>query len=201
MSKNVMSRRRLGILAAVIGVAVGAGAAVAAMPGSSAYPDADGVFHACVRGGVPPATGVFYLVDHEADQTCKTGEQHLHWGQTGPQGATGPQGPPGPPGPPGEKGEKGDAGATGVSAWERVQDDVFVPNGPNQLHSVSAVCPVGKRVLGGGYSVSRNDASDEIVFNGPLNISSGSTWLVIAQQDEDVSFTLEAYAICAVVSA
>jgi hypothetical protein len=195
------------LLAVVAGVAMGAGAALAAMPGSSAYPDANGVFHACVRGGVPSATGVFYLVDHEADQSCKTGEQHVHWGQTGPQGATGPQGPPGshgpagPQGPPGEKGEKGDAGANGVSAWERVQNDVFVLNGPNQLYSVSAVCPLGKRVLGGGYSVSRNDASDEIVYNGPLNISSGSTWLVIAQQDEDVSFTLVAYAICAVVSA
>ena len=71
--RETMSKRRFGILVGTVAVALGAGAAVAAIPASSVFPDADGVFHACVRGGVPPATGVFYLVDHAAGQDCKTG--------------------------------------------------------------------------------------------------------------------------------
>jgi hypothetical protein len=201
-----MSKRRLAILAGAVGLAIGGGATVAAMPGAEGvYPAADGVFHACVKGGVPdPATGVFYLVDHAAGQHCKAKgpnpEQHVHWSQTGPQGEVGLQGPPGPAGPPGpqgENGQRGNDGTNGVSGWERVQNDTFVPSGSNQPYSVSAVCPPGKRVLGGGYSVGNNEASDEVLFNGPLSISSGNTWLVIAQQDEDRSFTLAAYAICA----
>jgi hypothetical protein len=205
---ETMSKRRLAILAATVGLAIGGGAAVAAMPGSKVYPDGDGIFHACVKGGgAGPATGDVYLVDHEAGEDCKTQgphpEQHVHWSQAGPQGETGPTGPAGPTGPMGQQGEKGDTGddgADGVSGWVQVQGYLIVPSGPNHEYSVLAVCPPGKRVLGGGYGLGlgSHEGANEVQASVPL--FTGDAWRVIVTQDEDETFSVTAYAVCADVS-
>jgi hypothetical protein len=86
-----MNKRRLGILAGAVGVAIGAGTAFAVPGPGPVHPDAGGVFHGCVK-----SAGDVYLVDHAAGQNCKTQgsqpEQHVHWSQTGPQGPAGADG-------------------------------------------------------------------------------------------------------------
>jgi hypothetical protein len=93
MSRCIRSTR-LWIVAAVV-VAVSAGAAYATIPGG------DGIIHGCFVTG----TGQLRLIDKDANQSCKKGEQALDWSQ---------RGTPGPPGPQGEQGEQGEAGPPGA---------------------------------------------------------------------------------------
>src|SRR6476660_9064769 len=87
--------RRGGALALLALAAVGAGAAVAAIPG------ADGTITGCVN----KADGTLRVIDLAKTPTCKTNsETTLPWNQTGPRGPQGPQGLQGP------KGDKGDPG-------------------------------------------------------------------------------------------
>ena len=102
----------------------------------------------------------------------------------GPTGARGPQGPPGPP---------------GIAALERV--DALTPASSVNSKTISAVCPSGKRVIGGGARVTGAGAvrvsideaypdSDGTKFNGVARevVSTGATW------------ALQVYAMCAVVA-
>lgn len=73
-------------------------------------------------------------------------------GQTGPQGPKGDKGDKGDPGTPGAKGAPGPAGpqgAPGVSGHE-VVNVIRVFLGSQASQTMSAACPNGKRVLGGG---------------------------------------------------
>ncbi len=74
-----------------------------------------------------------------------TGEQGPA-GPTGPAGATGPQGPQGPAGPTGPAGADG-----GVTGWQRVVASTggLLPAGTP--FSLTATCPLGKVVVGGGF--------------------------------------------------
>jgi len=84
-------------------------------------------------------------------------------GPAGPQGSEGPQGPTGAQGsqgPQGLQGPAGPAGANGVSGWERVSVDWQMP-AVGQTIGAYAICPAGKRPLGGGWF---GPQSDQVVF-------------------------------------
>ena len=135
-------------------------------------------------------------------------------GQQGAQGQPGQQGPQGPPGPQGERGAQGQQGPqgergpqgtpgpagaqgpAGVSGW------VVVSPGFEALDSLeeftrSAVCPAGKRVLGGGY---RGD-DIEISKSYPGSASFGSPpdrWTVAGTAKLTLTGgDITVYAVCA----
>lgn len=68
-----------------------------------------------------------------------------------PAGAQGPQGAQGPAGPQGPKGDPGTAGGSGVSGIERVV--AFSANDSTSPKLVDAVCPAGKKAIGGGHQL------------------------------------------------
>ena len=89
-------------------------------------------------------------------------------GPAGPAGSAGPAGPAGPqgsagaagaegaqgaPGPQGPAGPAGPVGPAGVSGYERVQQFFIEFVAPGDVMHKSVSCPVGKKVLGGGYTV------------------------------------------------
>jgi hypothetical protein len=99
-----------------------------------------------------------------------------------------PAGPAGPTGPP------------GISAVER-KDAVSVLNSA-AFKELSAVCPTGKRVIGGGARVTGAGVSKiSIVDNFPD--SDGTKWNAAAREVDATALTwqLTAYALCAVVAA
>ena len=64
-------------------------------------------------------------------------------------GAVGPQGPKGEKGDKGDKGQKGDPGAPGLSGYQIVSASTTAA--PNTTTGHSALCPAGKKVLGGWW--------------------------------------------------
>jgi len=166
-----------------------------------------------------------------ADEDCKKNEVALDWniqgppgpqgpqgdiGPAGPQGvqgdpgpagqpgAQGPTGPTGPPGPQGLQGNPGPAGlqgppGPGLTGYEVVQADFVVPAGG--FLRDTALCPVGKVVLGGGASVvGAGSANFHTVLqeSGPGTIGGGaqSLWLVAIQNNDTVQHTIGIFAVC-----
>src|SRR5829696_1398132 len=72
-------------------------------------------------------------------------ETEISWNQVGPQGAKGDTGAPGPAGPQGPQGVKGDPG---ISGYEVVT--CVYPLGNLNGGLVTAPCPSGEKVIGGG---------------------------------------------------
>jgi uncharacterized protein YjbI with pentapeptide repeats len=84
------------IVSVAAGVVVGGvGSAVVL----AAIPDANGVFHGCIRNN----NDNLRIID-SATQTCGGGQTPITFNQTGPQGPAGPVGPAGPQGPAGSSG-------------------------------------------------------------------------------------------------
>jgi hypothetical protein len=97
------------------------GAAAVAAAGSIAWatvPDAEGVFHACVK-----KSGQLVLIDPDAGEACKKNETAASWNHAGPSGPAGAQGPGGQQGPPGPPGPKGDPGEPAASRFAIVRVD------------------------------------------------------------------------------
>ena len=82
--------------------------------------------------------------------TGLTGEQ----GPIGPKGDPGLTGAQGPVGPVGPKGDKGDTGAPGLSGYEIVVTTTPIVAGWTQG---SAICPTGKKILGGSAAASNGE--------------------------------------------
>lgn len=128
-----------------------------------------------------------------------TGAQGLP-GEPGQDGAQGPQGPQGVNGLPGTNGQNGDpgpAGANGVSGWEIVEG---TPSSDDESdRTVTASCPTGKSVIGGGFTTSDESEKSEVVIYKSYPASS-SVWSVSGKVDStssgDQSYRLKAYAIC-----
>ena len=100
---------------------------------------------------------------------------------TGPPGPTGPQGPP------------------GIAALER--KDISTASNSVNSKSIEAVCPSGKRVIGGGARVTGAGAgSVSIVESFPD--SDGTKWNLVAREVVATALTwqLTGYALCAQVS-
>jgi hypothetical protein len=115
----------------------------------AAIPDPSGVIHACYR-----ANGNLRLVDKSS---CTSAETALTWNQTGPQGPAGAPGSAGTPGPQGTRpqgatgpqGPPGTPASAGVAGYEIISTHETLPL--NGSIEVTATCPTGKRVIGGGY--------------------------------------------------
>jgi hypothetical protein len=105
----------------------------------------------------------------------------------GPTGARGPQGPPGP------------AGTAGVAALER--RDVLTPTSSANVKTISAVCPTGKKVIGGGARVTGSAAS-RVSINEAFPDSDGTKFNGVAREVTATALTwaLQVYAMCATVS-
>ena len=82
------------------------------------------------------------------------------------------------------------SGGSGISGWEDVQTFAIVP--PGEFLGVTAVCPAGKKVLGGGFF-----ASSEVVVHASNPGSSGNTWIVGFGSLSASSRQVGAHAVCA----
>jgi hypothetical protein len=105
----------------------------------------------------------------------------------GPTGARGPQGPPGP------------AGPAGIAALQRV--DVSTPSSSVSSKTISAVCPTGKRVIGGGARVTGSGAF-KVGIDEAYPDSDGTKFNGVAREVDATSLTwvLQVYAMCATVA-
>ena len=119
-------------------------------------------------------------------------------GATGPSGPTGADGAPGPSGQAGATGPSGSAG--GISGYEIV---TVAFNIPGQAETVAtAMCPEGKRVLGGGWGGGfANNLHDPIVspLGGHSVHPTGTTWGWQVRVNNKATGTFANYveAICA----
>ena len=96
------------VIAILIGLALGVGSAIAAIPDH-------GTYYACFT----KSTGVIKVINYPKVQ-CATGQQLIKWnakGPAGPQGAQGPQGEQGPKGDPGPAGPAGPCWLHLMSVW------------------------------------------------------------------------------------
>jgi hypothetical protein len=146
-------------------------------------------------------------------------------GDTGLAGPVGPQGEVGPPGPAGSTGPKGDTGATGAIGATGPQGPMGLmgPVGPqglpgvsgyfiastpsttvtvagNSTTSMSASCPAGKNVIGGGYESAQAAATNYAVHPVSMFPSAADTWRVtlrVSGINNAVTITFRVYAICA----
>ena len=127
-------------------------------------------------------------------------------GQPGPQGPPGPKGdkgdpgPQGPPGPKGDQGDPGPQGPSGFTGYEIVYEDFSVASGG--FLRDTALCPVGKVVLGGGAAVTgagTRNFHTVLQESTPGTIGGGAQalWLVAIQNNDSVSHNIRIYAICA----
>ncbi len=121
-------------------------------------------------------------------------------GQQGPKGDPGPKGADGAPGPKGDPGAKGDTGApgaqgpagpAGISGYELVVRPAVGVNGGG-VGVATAVCPAGKKAIGGGYST----LNGEVIATG--SPAGGTTW--VAAIKGGAGATVVANAICAFVA-
>jgi len=188
-------RKLIVVLSALLLVAVGAGIAWASIPGP------DGVIHGCYKTS-NPAQGALIAIDSAA--TCPNGYAALNWSQTGPQGPIGPAGPTGP------------AGVDGVSGYQVVTnhvdinlgDDVAPGTAGDRMAGVSALCPIGKRPLGGGGgSIGPHlypGRTDVIVqVSSPSSAGNQEGWKVITRRlgdPGDNGYTVDVWVICGIVS-
>jgi len=114
------------LVAVVVGLAVG-GIAYASIP------DSHGVIHGCYQNG-----GNLRVIDSSTG-SCRPSEVALNWNQTGPTGERGPTG------------GRGPTGSTGISGYQVVT--VNSASDTTDYKTVTAVCPTGKQILGGGAGV------------------------------------------------
>jgi hypothetical protein len=140
--------------------------------GYAAIPSSNGVISAC-----RDSKGALKVIDAEAGQTCNANQQPLTWNQQGPAG---PQGPP------------------GISGYVRVFDE----SGPNDADykATFAFCPAGTTAIGGGAAIKTPDGTQSdaatLIRVEPFASGYGAT----AVERQSTSWTLRAYAICAIVT-
>ena len=136
-------------------------------------------------------------------------------GEIGPMGPQGPQGEVGPIGPVGPQGVQGDTGPTGmqglqgvpgISGYEIVEfTSPFTIPANSFAASEVAICPTGKKVLGGGGYVLPDGPGKLHVFiaaSHPVDRPDRGTWEVMVRSgyDNTANFRVRAYAICAFVA-
>lgn len=109
-----------------------------------------------------------------------------------PAGAAGPEGDKGGKG---DKGDKGDTGAPGVSEYEIVTAQSPTDSTANK--AITASCPAGKKLLGGGaLTIPANATTSWVVASFPPNATS---WQARGTETPGYvgTWTLSAVAICA----
>jgi hypothetical protein len=142
-----------------------------------------------IRACAKLENGQTRILLHEGD-TCGSSEIPVTWNVIGPQGPAGPQGPPGPQGPMGPQGDQGPSGPPGISGLVRVIES---SGGAGLNLFVTAECPFGTRVIGGGAS---NDPFGLLTDSRPVN----EGWFAAAHNNNpSPGWRLTAEAICAQV--
>jgi Collagen triple helix repeat (20 copies) len=114
-------------------------------------------------------------------------------GERGPKGETGPVGPAGPRGP---AGPAGPSGQRGVVGWELRTATFGVAGGG--INSALAPCPVSKKALGGGVTVSSVSVDLQVLQSGPAPQATG--WVATVHKLRGDSIRVTVWAICATVS-
>ena len=104
--------------------------------------------------------------------------------------------PQGPKGDKGSKGDRGPAGPVGISGYEIVRKSVVVP--PNTNSAAQAVCPSGKKVLGGAASV-QGVPTGVSIHTQVTQGGSSSSYDAIFTNTSATARQLNATAICATV--
>ena len=138
------------------------------------------IIHACFV----PSSGTIYRIKFtDPTETCKA-PQHVEfqWNVQGPTGA---------------------AGADGVSGWEVVEQEEDLPG--IGTGTALALCPAGKRVLGGGYLFLSDSFTEGrvAIVSRPFMTEGGLWgWRVLIAHTDDASHnpSFKAYAICANVA-
>ena len=112
----------------------------------------------------------------------------------GPQGAKGDTGAPGAKGDTGAKGDKGDKGDTGPAGITGyvVTNDAVVSIAPGASASSIAVCPSGKKVLGGGAAAEKGSMTFQW-----LGTQGTNGYLANAKNLGAVTDSLHVWAVCA----
>jgi hypothetical protein len=109
--------------------------------------------------------------------------------------------PTGPQGPQGDQGPAGPQGAPGVPGLSNVEVVTKVTGVDSSDKSITAQCPAGKKLIGGG-------ATAHAIFGHPKELTllasypSANTWKAVAREAVPYAggWILNAYAICAVVA-
>jgi hypothetical protein len=100
-------------------------------------------------------------------------------------------------GPAGAKGDAGPQGPQGVSGYQRVLENITVPDG-NATPDFGISCPGGRSVLGGGYSFKKADTDALFVFES--RAVSDSTWRFKVSNETGGAKPMTLYAVCANVA-
>lgn len=137
---------------------------------------------ALARASIPDASGVIHAcykkgdgdlrVIDDAVSGCKLAETPLAWSQAGPQGAP------------------------GVSGYEVVTETFIAGQGTG---GGDVECPRGKRVLGGGVSVTPPPAAAQFEVSTSVPTPDGTGWTMAWAGDGGGS-ALEVRVVCALVS-
>lgn len=152
-------------------------------------------------GGAKVKNGTLMAADFKAGQ--------LPAGPQGERGAVGPTGPKGDPGqkgaigtkgPAGPQGDRGPAGSNGVGGWQYVTAGRDLP--PDKYMTITALCPAGKKPLGGGVSLLPVRKDVRILQSAPNTTATGEATGWVVSLYNATSFTYGAYAwvVCANVS-
>jgi Collagen triple helix repeat (20 copies) len=123
-------------------------------------------------------------------------------GPRGPKGRRGAKGERGPQGALGPKGATGATGATGLTGPAGAFSTITTVKGPTvflsalgggAVGSSSAACPAGSSLISGGWQ--GGGISATVAWNAPT--STAGNWGVIMINDDEVSTTFNAVAVCA----
>jgi hypothetical protein len=139
-----------------------------------------GTFFGCLS---PGGTLTKVVVSPAGPPVCSPNATAVTWNQIGPAG---PAGLPGEAGPQGPQGPAGTANMTLVTGQRLSTGDVF---------GLTATCPAGDAVTGGGHSITRSTGTGVILYaNKP--IFNGSSWGWRVEMLANAGETLTVYAVC-----
>ena len=119
-------------------------------------------------------------------------------GAAGPKGEGGPAGPIGPLGPAGAQGAAGPAGKNATFTIARISNST--PLNTEETKTISAICPVGKTLMGGGYEVNSAKVKNPNIVVEDNFPSADGTWTVKASYKlcdcDPYPWGITAWAIC-----
>src|SRR5215210_7015964 len=144
-----------------------------------------GTSYAAVTARLPAnSVGSAQVINHSLlKKDFKAGQ--LPRGARGPAGPRGAAGAQGPAGPAGAAGAQGLPGTNGVSGWELVSggamSDVVLPG---EEVEIDALCPPGKKPLGGGPLTNFGQGSDLVTVDSYPTLNSGSWGWAVTMLNE-----------------
>ena len=154
--------------AAVLGAILAA--APAALRAQTTTPTTPKVFYACF---IPTSGTVYRIKETNLKQSCAS-TAHVPFSWTD-GGTPGPQGPKGDKGDQGEQGEPGSPGFSELVTIASAEVTIL----PDNNGTVSAQCPAGSQVVGGGYRFTDVDViTPPLIEFSESTDAAGTTWSV-----------------------